>query len=451
MAASGFTPISLYHSTTTSAVPIAGNLVNGELAINITDGKLYYKDNTGTVRLLASSATSAPVTSFSAGTTGLTPSTATTGAVTLSGTLTITNGGTGQTTASAAFNALSPITTTGDLIIGNGSNSATRLGIGTNGQVLTSNGTTATWAAGGGSPEIKTPTNVSPANAATNIGATPVLTGSTYYSLYGIAMAAGQWQVSTVSNFASTVVSTGDVAGTSVSYTVGSGILVVNTTYYWRVRYKDANGTYSDWSTGTSFTTAASFVPAIGSALGGGFFAGQIDQGGTIYNLIVAPKSSGENSSRQWKTANTSTSGTSSVIDGPTNSANMNNATHPAAQFCEGLTIGGFSDWYMPAKNELEVCYFNLKPTTGSNNTSSGTNTNAVPSRGSNYTTGTPAQTTVAAFQSGGAEAFAADYYWPSTEFGATSAWGQDFSNGFQFDGIKASSLYVRAVRRVLA
>jgi hypothetical protein len=24
-----------------------------------------------------------------------------------------------------------------------------------------------------------------------------------------------------------------------------------------------------------------------------------------------------------------------------------------AAQFCEGLTIGGFSDWYMPAKNEL--------------------------------------------------------------------------------------------------
>jgi hypothetical protein len=325
------------------------------------------------------------------------------------------------------------------------------LGIGTNGQVLTSNGTTATWAAGGGSPEIKTPTNVTPANAATNIGATPVLTGSTYYSLYGIAMAAGQWQVSTVSNFASTVVSTGDVAGTSVSYTVGSGILVVNTTYYWRVRYKDANGTYSDWSTGTSFTTAASFVPAIGSALGGGFFAGQIDQGGTIYNLIIAPKSSGENSSRQWKTSNTSTSGTSSVIDGPTNSANMNNATHPAAQFCEGLTIGGFSDWYMPAKNELEVCYFNLKPTTGSNNTSSGTNTNAVPSRGSNYTTGTPAQTTVAAFQSGGAEAFAAANYWSSTEFDAADAWRQGFGSGLQGSLTKSESTYVRAVRRVLA
>jgi hypothetical protein len=62
----------------------------------------------------------------------------------------ITYGGTGQTTASAAFNALSPVTTTGDLIIGNGTNSATRLAIGANTYVLTSNGTTATWAASGG-------------------------------------------------------------------------------------------------------------------------------------------------------------------------------------------------------------------------------------------------------------------------------------------------------------
>ena len=65
----------------------------------------------------------------------------------LSATLAIASGGTGQTTASAAFNALSPITTTGDLILGNGTNSATRLGIGSNGYLLTSDGTTASWAA----------------------------------------------------------------------------------------------------------------------------------------------------------------------------------------------------------------------------------------------------------------------------------------------------------------
>ena len=53
MAASGYTPISLYYSTTASTAPLAANLVNGELAINITDGKLYYKDNTGTVKVIA--------------------------------------------------------------------------------------------------------------------------------------------------------------------------------------------------------------------------------------------------------------------------------------------------------------------------------------------------------------------------------------------------------------
>ncbi len=59
--------------------------------------------------------------------------------------LSIAQGGTGQITASAAFNALSPITTAGDIILGNGANSATRLGIGSNGTALTSDGTTASW------------------------------------------------------------------------------------------------------------------------------------------------------------------------------------------------------------------------------------------------------------------------------------------------------------------
>jgi hypothetical protein len=83
-------------------------------------------------------------------------------AISYSGTaLPIANGGTGQTTASAAFNALSPVTATGDLIIGNGTNSATRLAIGTNNYVLTSNGTTATWAAAtGGVTQIVAGTNV---------------------------------------------------------------------------------------------------------------------------------------------------------------------------------------------------------------------------------------------------------------------------------------------------
>lgn len=99
MAQTNYTPISLYYSTTASAVPVNTNLVNGELAINITDGKLFYKDNTGTVQTIASKASLTSVDSISFGTTGLTPSTATTGAVTVAGTLAVANGGTGVTSS----------------------------------------------------------------------------------------------------------------------------------------------------------------------------------------------------------------------------------------------------------------------------------------------------------------------------------------------------------------
>ena len=59
MAQTGYTPIQLYHSTTSSNVPLAADLAAGELAINTLDEKLYFKNSAGTVKLLASnSATS---------------------------------------------------------------------------------------------------------------------------------------------------------------------------------------------------------------------------------------------------------------------------------------------------------------------------------------------------------------------------------------------------------
>jgi hypothetical protein len=53
MAQSGYTPISLYHSSTSGAQPTAGNLIAGELAINIADGSLFYKDVSNAVQQLA--------------------------------------------------------------------------------------------------------------------------------------------------------------------------------------------------------------------------------------------------------------------------------------------------------------------------------------------------------------------------------------------------------------
>jgi hypothetical protein len=71
-----------------------------------------------------------------------------------SGSVAIAQGGTGQTAQAAGFNALSPITTLGDLIVGTGTNTAARLGIGSKDQVLTVSGGTATWAtpSGGTTP-----------------------------------------------------------------------------------------------------------------------------------------------------------------------------------------------------------------------------------------------------------------------------------------------------------
>jgi hypothetical protein len=97
MAQAGYTPISLYYSTTAAAQPTAGNLVAGELALNTLDEKLYFKNSAGTVKLLASSASTTNVQTISFGSTGLTPSTATSGAVTVAGTLAVGNGGTGIT------------------------------------------------------------------------------------------------------------------------------------------------------------------------------------------------------------------------------------------------------------------------------------------------------------------------------------------------------------------
>jgi len=195
-------------------------------------------------------------------------------------------------------------------------------------------------------------------------------------------------------------------------------------------------------------------LPDIGDSYEGGFFAGFISataDNNPTHGLIVAPAASGYNgkATLQWKTSNTSTGGTASPFDGASNTAAMDNASHPAAQYCAGLTINGYSDWYLPARYELDIAYENLKPTTNSNNTSWGINDYSVPQRTANRSAGTPAQTSIAAFQDGGAEAFVAGYHWSSTELSATYAWGLVFNDGFQFFGTKSGNFtYVRAFRK---
>lgn len=248
--------------------------------------------------------------------------------------------------------------------------------------------------------------------------------------------------------------SPGGLTGTGASSPITVSGLTGGTAYTFTVTATNATGTGPASAASNSVTT----IPVIGQAYGGGFYAGQIGVSSVAtHYLIVGPVASAQSSSKQYKNAPSATAGADSVIDGPQNTADMvadgSSTVYPAAHFCNDLVIGGYSDWYMPAKNELEVCYYNLKPTTTSNNTSSGTNTNAVPSRGSNYTSGTPAQTSAVDFQTGGAEAFTGSgqpNYWSSTESSTTNAWLQLFSNGTQSSGYyKNNSYRVRAIRRV--
>jgi hypothetical protein len=104
MAASGATPIQLYRSATASAVPTAGNLADGELAINTNDGRLFYKDSGGVVQTIGYRIV--PVTN---GGTGVTTSTGT-GSVVLSASPTLS--GTPTVSGTAAIGV--PVGTTGE-------------------------------------------------------------------------------------------------------------------------------------------------------------------------------------------------------------------------------------------------------------------------------------------------------------------------------------------------
>ena len=93
-----------------------------------------------------------------------------------------------------------------------------------------------------------------------------------------------------------------------------------------------------------------------------------------------------------------------------------------------------------------------MKPTTNSNNTSYGTNANAVPARASNYTAGTPAQTSAANFIiTTGAQSLGNGEYWTSSQYTVTTfkAWTIGSQSGYQYTYNKATSRNVRAIRRV--
>ena len=193
MAQTGFTPILLYSSSTAAAVPAVGNLTNSvvgsELAINITDGKLFYKDNANNIQVIGWK-----TTPTSAGGTGLTSYTA------------------------------------GDLMYYASGTTLTKLAIGTSTTILTSSGTAPQWTSAS-SVTVGTATNLAggaggsvPYQTAANT-TTLLAIGSAYQALQvNAGGTAPSWQASATS----TLTAQGDLLYASAANTLAR--LAKNTT-----------------------------------------------------------------------------------------------------------------------------------------------------------------------------------------------------------------------------
>lgn len=276
-----------------------------------------------------------------------------------------------------------------------------------------------------------------------------------------------------VQSASSTVIGTG-VKAFAVPSMSGAPIVYAGQTLEVRSRANPANkmiGTVTG-AIGTSLTLN---ITSVG---GGGTFADWSIM--SQYRVIVAPKASGENAAIAWKNANSAAPvATGTLTEGYKATLAMvaadTSTVYPAAHWCNNLDIGGKTDWYMPARDELELCWRNLKPTTtanyitadrpaaatpnyqnlgayGGTEATHGLNKNSSPA-GAAYTSSVPGQTAATAFRTGGAEAyeFGSSYYWSSSEYSASSAWSQSWNSsnpGNQYSSSKPNTGRVRAVRR---
>lgn len=174
----------------------------------------------------------------------------------------------------------------------------------------------------------------------------------------------------------------------------------------------------SSWRCLSGGCTANPACPNVGDVCSdGSLFAGFV-----IYNnsscepLYVTDDN--QSTSSQWKTATgtndiTDPPDKNDAVDGQYNRDNRGAGTFPAFELCENNTYHGKSDWYLPARAELNLLWLNQ-----------------------------------AAIDANAAGNFTTSYYWSSTEPSTNYGWYQDFAFGSQYYNSKALNYGVRCVRR---
>ena len=154
-----------------------------------------------------------------------------------------------------------------------------------------------------------------------------------------------------------------------------------------------------------NFTTN---TPVLGDSYAGGIVFYLNGSGG---GLVCAPGD--QNTGAQWGCYGTTIGGTSTVVgSGSSNTAKIVDGCSQAsiaARNCSDLVLNGYSDWFLPSQDELNLMYQNLKLA--------------------------------------GIGSFAFAYYWSSSEISNNYAWGQTFGSGNYIKIAKNHEYYVRAVR----
>ncbi len=113
----------------------------------------------------------------------------------------------------------------------------------------------------GGEPRPpERPSNMFPEGFAEGVQETPTLQGSSYSSAVASSQGGLQAQISAEEDFSSALVHDSGLLPAGESYSVPEGVLLESSTYYWRLRYRDDQGAWSEWSAPTAFTTDESFV-----------------------------------------------------------------------------------------------------------------------------------------------------------------------------------------------
>jgi hypothetical protein len=192
-------------------------------------------------------------------------------------------------------------------------------------------------------------------------------------------------------------------------------------------------------------------TPAIGQAYGGGFVTGITRDPATGKRFLNITAGAEHELVGKWGEYGVKIEGADSFTDSRANTQAMAAAGSELAAKVLALSIGGYNDWAIPARDVQELQYRHFKPTTEENWESSrnGDNPHSEPV-GQLYSAEDPLQTVHVAFQEGGPEAFRDTWYWSSSQRSADNAFTVLFDVGGQYTNVKGGELRVRPVRSEL-